>query len=245
MSERHDGAPGGALTVLGGTDDLHRAWRPTTDQVGRVLALAPVTVPTGTAVAGEVEDVVALAGRTEGPLLVLPALPPVPTGGRTPATQVLVPFDGTAADARRLRPLVARFRAAGVGTVLMHAMTEETRPRFWEGPGHHARAWRSELRRRHGADEVDLRIARGDPGQAVCEHAGAVDLVVMVWRGDPSVDRAAVVRAALGAPVGVPVLLLPARWADALAASGGNDVTNRAGRDTGRDRAALARSRNR
>ena len=40
MSERHDGAPGRALTVLGGTDELHRAWRPTTDQVGRVLALA-------------------------------------------------------------------------------------------------------------------------------------------------------------------------------------------------------------
>ncbi len=207
MSKQLDEVPTGTLAVFGGSEALRLAWAATTDQVGRVLALDPVAVEPDGSAAGSVEDMVALAGRTAGPLLVLPQFPPSAGGGSTPAAQVLVPFDGTDSDARRLRPLVALFRAGGVATVLMHALTEETRPRFWEGPGHHAEAWRNEVELRHGAEDF-------------CDQAGAVDLVAMVWGGDPSVERAAVVRAALGDAVMVPVLLLPAPWVDAVHVEG-------------------------
>ena len=221
MSKQLDEVPTGTLAVFGGSEALRLAWAATTDQVGRVLALDPVVVEPDGSAAGSVEDMVALAGRTAGPLLVLPQFPPSAGGGSTPAAQVLVPFDGTDSDARRLRPLVALFRAGGVATVLMHALTEETRPRFWEGPGHHAEAWRNEVELRHGAeDDAELRISSDDPGRAVREQAGAVDLVAMVWGGDPSVERAAVVRAALGDAVMVPVLLLPAPWVDAVHVEG-------------------------
>jgi hypothetical protein len=211
-----------AVLTLSGGDNL--PWAGFVEQVASLLGLTPVVLavePSATLQTGP-EEVLARAGELTIPLLLLPLAPVVLDGERqsTPGIRrVLLPCEGAPEDTKRLRRLVHRFDRAGVETVMLHAITDDTRPQFWEGAGHHVAAWREEFLRRQGTEKVTFHISTEGPVDAVRAYVGDTDLVALFWRGIATVGRAAVIRAVIGSALPIPVLLIPTAWADARLAA--------------------------
>ena len=209
------------FAVLGVSESDNIGWAAVTHQVGELLALAPVVLSDRYLATGSltVNGILALASEAAAPLLLLPAVAPIASGlgGEVAVSRirrVLVPFDGTEEDAKRLRPLLRRFRHGEIETVVLHSIADESRPKFWEGSGHHASAWRRELARRHGNEDATLRISMAEPERAVKLHAREADLVALLWKGNTSEDRAGIIRGVIGFPFSTPLLLIPSIWAD-------------------------------
>lgn len=156
-----------------------------------------------------VDRVLERAASSAGPVLVLPPAGEAgtPPGETRTLGQVLAPFDSDEVTAA-LRPVLARLQASGVEVAQLLVATPETLPPMWEGPGHHARAWHAELRRRHQVGEASVEVAAGVPAAMVLARAGDADLVVLCWSRRVRVGGRLTLRGVLGA-VDVPLLLVP------------------------------------
>ncbi|MDA8070843.1 MAG: universal stress protein [Actinomycetota bacterium] len=196
------------LLVLGDEEALRR-WSVAVSEATALVGVAPSLIERSTLTSARdpVQDTLTLARAARGPLLVLPAGdPPAATSPRR--DRVLVPVDGTAEEAAVLGPLVERANRHGLGVQQLHVLCETTVPVMWDGPGHHATAWLSELRRRHQVGEAVLQVSSGDPASAITAAAAQADLLVLAWNGDDAAEHAAVLRALLDQG-GHAVMLVP------------------------------------
>jgi len=126
--------------------------------------------------------------------------------------RVLIPSDASDDVAEGARVLRDRLAKAGIRSTILHVLTEDNRPRMWEGSGHHAAQWFDEMRRRHRAGPETLTVVPGDPEHELETYASGVDLVVVLWHHDVSFGHAALLRSVLGRGIGVPHLLVPLVW---------------------------------
>ena len=197
------------------------AWAVLVEQIGRVLALEPHPNAIGdgaTSREARVEQVLSLAARTEGPVLLLP----LPSDGRRPLAahrhieKAVIASDASEPVVGAAAILYHRFADAGIPTTIVFVLTPSALPRIWEGAGYHAQAWRSELRRRHGSAAEDFTITMGEPTQEVEAAAARADVLILLWRQVARLGRAAMVRSLLG-ELPVPCLLVPLAWARRLA----------------------------
>lgn len=210
--EDHGGAHDRLVVIDEASGELGR-WKAVATSLGQILGLNLV-VERSTVAAGDRERVGAVLHRAAalgGPTLVLP---PSPAGERTELPvrelrRVLAPFDASDAVAAAARPFLARLQEAGIEVALLHVVTPETRPTMWNGSGHHAQAWRSELSRRHQVGDAQVEIAVGaPPATLINDRSSKADLVVLFWKCQVLTGRARLVRTVL-ASTDVPVLLLP------------------------------------
>lgn len=156
-----------------------------------------------------VDRVLERAATSAGPVLVLPPEREAgaPPGETRTLGRVLAPFDSDEVTTA-LRPALARLQASGVEVAQLLVATPETLPPMWEGPGHHARAWHAELRRRHQVGEASVEVAVGVPAALVLARSGDADLVVLCWSRRVRAGGARTLRGVLGA-IDVPLLLVP------------------------------------
>ncbi|MHB1503070.1 MAG: universal stress protein [Acidimicrobiales bacterium] len=220
-SENSAQPPAGDLTVASWGNASLTRWQPAIDAVAQMLGLNPVTgpcfdAPTGSR-NGEGDTMLGLAASLPGPVLVLP-----PRGagnasaiqGSTQATpgstlsRVLVPVDGTEPVIERVRHFLGHLGKSLEGVVLLHVLSESTRPRLWEGAGYNAEAWLEELSRRHGVGVGSIEVRTGEPADVIEERSHDADLIALAWQGDITSGKAALARALIER-VDVPVLLLP------------------------------------
>ncbi|HET9092599.1 MAG TPA: universal stress protein [Acidimicrobiales bacterium] len=208
------------LRVLGGRRAIvvPEAWRPLAAQVA-ALASLPISVELDT---GErtTDHVLRLAAVSPEPMLVLPS--GEPPGGHEGVLagalrKVLAPLDLTEEEGAVLARWIERALDRGIGVEQLHVLSPSSLPAMWEGPGHHAAAWRAEMFRRHRVDGSLLALRSGDALQQIVSEAPHCDLLLVYWRGDPSRDRAGLVRSVL-AEAPTPVLLVREPPAPALAA---------------------------
>lgn len=220
MSETAAMRPGAEAPVAGELVVFHDVaagdtggWGLLVDELARALGLTPSYMPVGGHGPLWVDRLLRAAAAAPGPVLVLPQDPLGPT---TPSPHLvrLVIASGDAADVIRAAGLlVRRLRIGGVHSTVLVVLADGAVPSMWEGPGHHAAAWRTELQRRHeGADT--LRVVGGvdELGRAIHDHAVDADAVVLLWRRVATEGRAMVVRSLLGISDGVPSLLVPMDW---------------------------------
>jgi len=160
----------------------------------------------GAAAAAVVEAMLALAKTT--PILVLPRSDPLASEEHPRLRRVLMPIDQSLSERRAVLPMITRARSLGVEVRVLHALDDATRPRMWEGPGHDAQAWYSELRRRYEPEGATLRVGTGDPADEIILASADVDVVAVCWHGDASPPRAKTLRALLER-LERPVLLMP------------------------------------
>jgi hypothetical protein len=195
------------LVVLGDRAELG-TWQRYIDLLGDVLGLPGVSavVPQGSQ---RLAAVLNRAAGARGPVLIVPG---PPASHRHPATElqrVLAPFDTSDEVTASLRPVLLRLQSAGVRVVQLHVLTNATMPVMWEGSGHHAAAWRAELRHRHQVGVAEVEVVVGlTPAEAVIARSADADLVLLCWNRSSDDGRAETVRRVLAA-TDVPVLLLP------------------------------------
>lgn len=156
---------------------------------------------------GGVDALLAFAGATAEPVFVPPANPLAVSVPHERPLRVLVPTDRSAAVRAVVHPWIERFSAAGAHVEQIHVLDVHSRPAMWEGPGHHAAAWRAEVGRRHRVGTEAVVVRSGDPAHEIEAVAARFDLVLVCWKGDASVDRAGVLRQLL-AGITRPVLLV-------------------------------------
>lgn len=202
------------LTVLSGPPGEDGLWAPLVADVGRVTGLEPSYVvldeddrwPAG---------VLRVAAACPGPVLVLPSLSAHPAGRGMVAPprlrRVTIASDGSAAVARGVRLCSLHLLRSGVDTTVLLVLDDGSAPPMWEGPGHHATAWRDELGRRHGVSDR-IEVVSGAPGPTVRAHLAKADLLVLLWHQAAGEGRANVLRAVLDGGIDQPCLLLPLDW---------------------------------
>ena len=196
-------------------------WQSFVDDVGRVLRLTPVLVPVDMQAEEWVSRLLRAAVAAPGPVLVLPraaggaAAPGIEHPMRL--TRVVL-ASGDAGDVvRSARYLSRHLRAGGIQTTVLVVLSDGALPPMWEGAGHHASAWYSELHRRHGMpDHLEVVPGVPGPGAAIRHHAEDTDLLVLLWRRVAAEGRAAIVRAVVGEPARVPSLLVPLAWVERM-----------------------------
>ncbi|HUY23485.1 MAG TPA: universal stress protein [Acidimicrobiales bacterium] len=211
-------------------------WALLAGDLGRVFDLEPVVdvLPDGIAPGRAADQLLARAALVAGPVLVLPSRParrrprgaiPAEEGAGAgqrarPASgirRVLIASDGSDEVAAGARTLRRRLVEAGVQSTVLHVLTEDNRPRMWEGSGHHASVWFDELRRRHGATPEALRVVTGEPAHELRAYAASADLVVMLWRHAVTPGRSSLLRSVLVQGIDIPHLLVPLVCLEALA----------------------------
>jgi len=211
--------------------------------------------------AGAVDQLLARASQWPGPVLVLPGVTVwrgnrAPSGAgadpRGPACRdgppaggdgtaegdgqvglhrVLIPSDASPAVAVGVRMLCARLGRAGVRATVLHVLTESNQPRMWEGPGHHAKEWFAEMRRRHGTPTDALTVVSGEPEVQMRAYAAGADLVVLLWGSDSHAGHATVIRSLLGRAIEVPHLLVRLAWMAEFGSSGTDTAHGRRATD--------------
>ena len=196
------------------------SWEELVDALARVLGLVPSYVPVAMRGEGWITRLLQASAGAPGPVLVLPhdERRLAARAGRPPSPLLRVVIaSGDAGDVvRSVDALARRLRSGGVESTVVVVLTDGAVPPMWEGPGHHAAAWRHELQRRHGgAERVEVLPPAADAGRVIHDRAGEADVLVLVWRRAAAEGRAAVVRSALGTNDGLPCLLVPIDWADA------------------------------
>lgn len=200
------------LVVLGDAAGNVGPWRDVVASLAAILRWASAVEPVAATPGPErVEAALRRAAAVAGPVLVLPGDVRRDAHGRPQPTlrRVLAPFDASEEVSACSGALLARLQTGGVEVAQLHVVTGGTVPAMWEGAGHHATAWRAELRRRHQVGDAPVEIVlRDPPADVVLARAGHADLVVLCWRRTRSRGRADLVRRVL-ASSGVPTLLLP------------------------------------
>lgn len=207
----------GLLVVMSGTEA--GPWATVVEETGRVLGLEPHPKRVDGGVAADarqtwIEQMLAGAVGTEGPVLILPptadarrsANPNRRIARAVIASEASEPVMGAAAI------LYRRFADAGIPTSIVVVLTSSALPRIWEGSGYHAHAWTNELRRRHGSAARDFTIVTGEPSDELEKAAAHADVLVLPWRNVAPDEGAQLVRAVLG-ELSVPCLLVPLAWA--------------------------------
>jgi len=227
-----------SLTVMAEAPDVAMDWAVLVSEVAHAFDVEPcvVTPEAGTEGAWAADALLAAASAVPGPVLVLPPRlrrrasrhrEPVgggpPVGGAGALRRVLVPSDASDEVASATRPLVARLQGAGIVSTILHVLTEDNRPRMWEGSGHHADEWFEEMRRRHAVGPDVLRVVTGDPREVLETYVAGTDMVVALWHHEPAGSRAPLLHEVLAASLDVPLLLVPLAWVEA------NGLATRAG----------------
>lgn len=157
---------------------------------------------------GRIESILAHAASTTDPVLVVPNTQELETRvGEPEVTRMLVPIDLTADERRLLRPWIEKALDLGMDVEQVHVLTDRTRPPIWEGPGHHAEAWRAALKLRHQTPGTALSVCSGDPAAQIVNKSLAADLVLTAWRGSTASGRSAVMHRLL-TDLSRPVLLV-------------------------------------
>jgi nucleotide-binding universal stress UspA family protein len=134
----------------------------------------------------------AVATRLTKPVLVVPPEAPI----RESPSRVLIPLDGTHGVSAAVRPLIARYVAAGAEVIAVHVFGPDTVPMFLDGMPDEV-AWRDEFLWQHGADlGIRLETRPGPTVLALLDVAAAedVDVIALGWRQNLAPDRAVVVR---------------------------------------------------
>lgn len=195
------------------------SWGPLVDDLARLLALVPSYTPIDMHGPGWVDRLLQISAGAPGPVLVLPQAAAPPAGAPRRLLRVVV-ASGDAPDVVQGVGLLARhLRRGGVRTTVLVVLANGAVPSMWEGPGHHAAAWRDELQRRHrGAESVEVLPGVGPTGSSLSAHAEDADLLVLLWHRVATVGRALVARSVLGQATGVPCLLVPIAWLASLRA---------------------------
>jgi hypothetical protein len=205
------GSPG-SLVVITRSVGQPGPWAPVVASLAGIFGLDP-TIEAAPSEHTPRTGAVAVMARAAGvldPVLVLPAPEPaeevdVQVAARQ-LRRVLVPFDTSPHVAEAIGPVLDRLQAAGVEVTQIHALTVDSAPVMWEGPGHHAAAWHTELRHRHQVGDAALAVVSGPPALAVAAHSGDADLVLLCWKRRPTEGRARVIRGVLASAT-IPVLL--------------------------------------
>lgn len=199
------------------------SWAALVDDLAHVLDLAPVYTPIDMHDPLWVGRLLRSSLGAPGPVLVLPRPESSSSGAaRAPSPRLLrvVVASGDAPDVVRSASDLSRlFRNRGVRTTVVVVLSDDTVPPIWEGPGHHAAAWRGELQRRHrGADHVRVLADGAGVGRAIRAQGGEADVIVLLWRRVATEGRAKVVRAVLGDGSSLPCLIAPIAWVASLPA---------------------------
>ena len=152
----------------------------------------------------------ALAGRTDKPVIV------VPPGFQSPEqlTTVVVAMEGTPGKARALQRSIQLSTRAGLEIVVVHVEDEDSIPRFSDQMHYETEAYAQEFFHRHliGAPQMRLELRIGTPAVEVLsaiESSGA-ELVAVGWHQSDDLRRGAVAREILDRSP-VPVLLVAMR----------------------------------
>jgi hypothetical protein len=224
-----DGAPRAqVMVVVAEAAGDAGEWGALVGELARALGLEPdvAVLPRSVGRRAAVAAELATASTVPGPVLLLPwrgrrrgrgraVLGTELRRGRVPALRrVLIPSDASDDVAGGARLLRDRLAKAGFRSTILHVLTEDNRPRMWEGSGHHAAQWFDEMRRRHGASPETLTVVPGDPEHELETYASGADLVVVLWRHDVSFGHAALLRSVLQRGIAVPHLLVPLVWLD-------------------------------
>ncbi|GAB3244383.1 universal stress protein [Nocardioides dilutus] len=150
-----------------------------------------------------------VACRVSAPLLVVP-----PGCERTAERikRVLLPLDGTAETAASVAGTAQCAIDAGAEVVAMHVFDAGTVPAFWDQAAHSGKEWQQEFVRRQLPTAVKLDLLRGRTPDEMLREAGrtGADLIVIGWKQDLALGRAATVRRLL-TDAKVPVLLISTR----------------------------------
>lgn len=204
--------PTAGLHVIGGSEEKVGLWGTVISDVAALVELPPMIEVQRQHDAGPVphQEVLSFAAATTGPVLVLPpSAPPAtaaaPSGPRT--RRVLVPLERSRAERDTRRKWVERAQELGFEVSHLHVLTEATRPSMWEGPGHPAEAWWSEVRHRNHVGDAELSISSGDPVDRILVEESRCDFIILFWREDPSLDHAANLRRIISS-TGRPLLLI-------------------------------------
>jgi len=205
------GTPGVLLVLTGPSGEVGR-WRELIGNLAAVLGLGSdfEGVPGDRGEQRWVDAVVRRAAEVPGPVLVLPHLnepPEVENELERRLERVLAPFDASDEVSASIMPVLQLLQETGVDVAQLHVTSPESVPGMWEGIGHHARAWHTELRRRHQVGPATVEVTGGYPAAAVATRARDADLVLMCWTRTTRAERAQVVRAVLQV-VDIPVLLI-------------------------------------
>jgi hypothetical protein len=189
-----------------------RRWWPMVTGIARLVDLRPklAVLPDEQGADDAVQRVLTAARIAGGPVLLLPLLPPgvaAPRPGTRPI-RLLVPVDGSTVEGSTLRPFIHRAQDRGAVVDQIHVLGPATRPVMWDGAGHHASAFLSELRQRLQIGPSHLDIAGGDPASAIADAAPGYDVVVLSWQAGDLAGRAPVVRALVD-QMQQPLLLIP------------------------------------
>ena len=213
MTTRGSDGRHGALTVLADREDETGVWQPLVAEVGHLVGLHPSVLTLPAAGEGWAAAVLRIAAAAPGPVLVLPRRPmPSPTGAPR-LERAVIASDDSSDVVRAARMCALHLLRSGVGTTVLVVLTGETAPPMWEGTGHHATAWRSELGRRHGRPDR-LEVVSGRAGPTVRARTVGTDLVVLLWHRHVAEGRAAVMRDVLDEGVVAPSLLVPLEWVE-------------------------------
>jgi nucleotide-binding universal stress UspA family protein len=149
--------------------------------------------------------VLAIAGRTDKPVVVVPPDAHPPERLR----YVLVAMEGSLNKARALQRTIELSTDAGLEIIVMHV--DEEVPSFTDQVQHEVEAYASEFFARyvHGAPEARLELRIGVPAVEVLDGIETLrpDLVAVGWPQSTDPARAAVAREILGRSR-VPVLLV-------------------------------------
>ncbi len=203
------------MTVLADRDETGW-WQPFVAEVGRLIGLRPVWLALPAAGKGWAAAVMRVAAASPGPVLVLPCRGGPGAGAPArPARleRAVIASDDTWDVARAAHLAALHLLRSGVRTTVLVALTPETAPPMWEGTGHHAAAWRTELGRRHGRpDRLD--VVPGPAGATVRARTADSELVVLLWHRSVAEGRAAVLRDVLDEGVVAPSLLVPLEWVE-------------------------------
>jgi hypothetical protein len=203
------------MTVLADRDETGR-WQPLVAAVGRLVGLRPSMLALPAAGDGWAAAVMRVAAASPGPVLVLPRREG--PGAGEPARpsrleRAVIASDDTWDVVHAARLCALHLLRSGVETTVLVVLTRETAPPMWEGTGHHAAAWRTELGRRHGRpDRLD--VVPGPAGPTVRARTTDTDLVVLLWHRNVAEGRAAVLRDVLDEDVVAPSLLVPLDWVE-------------------------------
>ena len=203
----------GELTVLAGHDDETGVWQPLVAEVGRLVGSHPSVLALPAAGDGWGAAVLRIAAAAPGPVLVLPRHRVPSPSGAPRLERAVIASDDSWDVVRAARVCALHLLRSGVGTTVLVVLTGETAPPMWEGTGHHAAAWRSELGRRHGHPDR-LEVVSGRAGPTVRARTAGSDLVVLLWHRHAAEGRAAVLRDVLDGGVVAPSLLVPLDWVE-------------------------------
>jgi len=189
-------------------------WGEFAQELGQSLALEPaLELVAASDERDVVDELLTRAAIAPAPVLVLPRRhkQPVQTLEPHELHRVLIASDASHEVAQGARALQRHLRGDGVSTTVLLVLAANALPRIWEGTGHQAAAWRSELFRRHGPDVVT--VADGmNPANALREQSCEADLLIMLWRQAADAGRAPVVRSVLEGALEIPCLLVPLVW---------------------------------